>query len=612
MARKTKLGRSLGGVWLPVFSLALVLALAAPAAGPVLAGDTTPDTIPIPPTVTLGEAPSLVPAAEDNPKLSSSLAQLLAAGQSGGTTGAQAHADANLLVFGEGQVQVEILSAPEAAPGLVEAIESSGGEYQGSFQDIVQALVPVDAVEALAARAGVRFVREPRRAVLDEATAGSSAQDLTAVMSKGVAVSNADAWHGEGQLGEGVRVAIFGHGFMGYPSLLGSELPDKVKTYDHAGGGLELTPTGTAVAEVVHDMAPGAMLSLHVVTTDVELDTAVDQALADGAGVIITSMIWFADGPGDGTGPLADIAAKARDQGILFVAAAGNLGQTTWSGTFVGKVSNDNVYHAWNGTDKLLNFLGPGDGRCYIKAAGTTIQGALHWDDWDQRMQNYDLRLAYWSGSGPASFVASSTNVQNGPAGPPPEEWISYVAQEAGCYAWVVEKVKAERDVCFRLLTPNASVRLDEMTPERSLPFPADAPSVMAVAAVDVDKPYDLATYSSQGPTFGPGAACTGGKIKPEAAGYTRVETKSLDPKLLTGTGPAAAHVAGAAALVRAAYPGYSVSMVQNFLEDRAIDMGPAGKDTMYGAGRLYLGEPPSEPDYRIWLPTIIQIFPAP
>jgi subtilisin family serine protease len=193
-----------------------------------------------------------------------------------------------------------------------------------------------------------------------------------------------------------------------------------------------------------------------------------------------------------------------------------------------------------------------------------------------------------------------------------PEESINYVASQAGCYAWVVEKVEADRDVCLRLLVPNTLPPLDEWTAGRSLPFPADAPTVMAVAAVDVTSPYDLASDSSQGPTFGPGGACTGGKVKPEAAAYANVTTKTFGPGAYPGTGAAASHMAGAAALIWAAHPGYSAGIVQSVLEARAIDMGPAGKDSMYGAGRLYLGEPPVDFDHHIWLPTLARSFPSP
>ena len=58
-------------------------------------------------------------------------------------------------------------------------------------------------------------------------------------------------------------------------------------------------------------------------------------------------------------------------------------------------------------------------------------------------------------------------------------------------------------------------------------------------------------------------------------------------------TSAAAPHAAGAAALVVGAYPTYTVDQVWSCLETNAIDMGAAGKDNEYGAGRLNFPDPP-------------------
>jgi hypothetical protein len=614
MSRKSKLVGSLGSAWLPLASLVLVVALAVPVAGSAQTGSTSPDTVPIPPAETFQEGPSLVPATEENAKVDSSLTQLLAAGQRGGRASAQAYADQHLLVVDDGQVQVEILTTEEAVPDLIEAIEAAGGEYQGHFQDLMQALLPLPAIESLATRSDVVFVREPARPVVDDTLALARNAEVAAETSQGVAASNADNWHAAGQTGQGTRVAVFDAGFAGYTALLGKELPNKVKTYDHSGGGMDgFTDHGTAVAEIVHDMAPDADISLHRVTTIIALSKAVDQAIADKADVISMSLSWNSGGPGDGTGTMADIVAKARKNGILFFKSAGNQATTTWSGTFVGRAVNSDIFHVWDGTTKWINFLGPGNGNCYLKPANSLILGNLHWDDWTERRQNYDLHLVRWTGGSQLTLVASSTNVQNGPGGPPPEEAVAYVVPSSGaCYAWIVEKVKADRDVCFRLITPNSSLHLDEWTTERSLPFPADAPTIFAVAAVNTSMPYALEGYSSQGRTFGPGGTCKGGVIKPDGAAYANVDTDTYGPSGFPGTSASTPHFGGAAATVWGAYPGWSADVVQNFLETRAIDMGPAGKDTMYGWGRLHLGNPPVDYDYQIFLPIMTKVYQVP
>jgi subtilisin family serine protease len=54
------------------------------------------------------------------------------------------------------------------------------------------------------------------------------------------------------------------------------------------------------------------------------------------------------------------------------------------------------------------------------------------------------------------------------------------------------------------------------------------------------------------------------------------------------GTSAAAAHVAGAVALLKEKTP-YSLDQILAILKARARDLGPAGKDNLYGEGRLNL-----------------------
>jgi subtilisin family serine protease len=54
-----------------------------------------------------------------------------------------------------------------------------------------------------------------------------------------------------------------------------------------------------------------------------------------------------------------------------------------------------------------------------------------------------------------------------------------------------------------------------------------------------------------------------------------------------SGTSQAAPHVAGLAALVWAKYPSYTAAQVWNRMTSTAVDLGTAGVDTSFGAGRI-------------------------
>jgi subtilisin family serine protease len=498
--------------------------------------------------------------------------------------GAQDFADKHSMVLKDSSLQVEIIGPQETMNELIAAVEAAGGTYQGHYQSLLQAMVPIDALESLAQQPEVQVIRDPiRPELLGPPLAGT-------VNTEGLGPANASAWHSAGYTGSGIRVAVVDAGFTNYTSRLGSDLPASVTTYDWTGTGMSGTVHGTACAEVVYDMAPGATMYLHKVGTTVELSQAVNRAITDGVDIISMSLGWTLDGPGDGTGTLASIVANARANGILFVTAAGNEAQVSWSGTFKNDGSGN---HLWT-SGQNINYFGPGGTTtCYVIPANYPIVVGLHWDDWTSVNQDYDLLLYRWTGSA-WSLVAGSFNNQAG-SYPTPEEFIGINAPYTACYGVVVSRYSATRNVCLRLVAPKMT-HLDEWVTQRSLTFPADAPNAMTVGAVNVNSPYSLEPYSSRGPTFGSGGTCSGGSINPDIAGYANVSTVSYGSGAFNGTSAATPHVGGAAALVLGANPSYSVSQLQSYLENNAVDLGTSGKDNLYGAGRLRLGNPPPLP----------------
>jgi subtilisin family serine protease len=532
-----------------------------------------------------------------SPKLSSSLNQLLGARRGAGQLRADAFASARGLRLDDGRVQVVVETTQAAMKEVRGAVVALGGDTQTHHRSLLQALVPVDALEALARRDDVTLVREPLRPIPASPLTAAAAQ------SEGLGPSNASTWHAAGYTGAGVRVAVISGGFDGYAPLLGSDLPALVNTYDWTGEGMGGSEHGTACAEIVHDMAPDAAIDLHRVSTDVELGNAVDRAIAVGVDVISFSEGFPLGGPGDGTGYLADIVEDARDHGIFFSVAAGNEAELAWSGPYQDSPTQPGS-HKWPHGDNV-NCFGPGPaGTCGPIAAGTPILVALHWDDWTTVNQDYDLFLVYWDGAQWALIVdpnAWSLNRQS-EGYPTPTELISLEAPFEASYGVAIYKHSATGNACLSLSVPHFDGplwRLEDPMAALSLSSPADSPDAIAVGAVDVDAPYPLEPYSSRGPTFGPGGACSGGFTKPDVAAYANVSTETTGGKEFSGTSAAAPHVAGAAALVKQAHPTYTVAELQAYLESNAVDLGDPGKDTLHGAGRLRLPAvnlPPDEP----------------
>jgi subtilisin family serine protease len=477
------------------------------------------------------------------------------------------------------------------------AILQSGGKITGVSNDgdLMQGWLPIDSLESLAAGADVRLIRRPAEPVLLDLPAAPTAT------TEALGVLNAPAWHAAGFTGSGVKVGIIDAGFLGYTGLLGSELPSTVVVKNFVDGespsNVDGTSNhGTACTEIVHDIAPGAALYLAKIATNIDLQEAVawlkDTHHVD---VISTSLGWFNQTPGDGTGEFADLVQQARNAGILWVTAAGNSRDEHWGGPFYDS-DGDGVLNFPSGDE--INFFGPGGGYVYMIPSGYTIEAFLRWDDWINVNQDYSLTLWKWNGKTTPQIVAMSNDSQNGAPGQTPTEDITYVTSgySSAAYGFTINRVNSNRNVNFEFFAINIT-SLNDYLYSRSLVNLADAPGAVTVGALDVNSPYPQEYYSSEGPTNGPGGTATGGSIKPNISGYTNVTTQSYAG--FNGTSAATPHVSGAAALVAGAYPSYTPSQIQAYLQDNAIDMGIPGMDNVYGSGRLFLGNPPTPPQLQ-------------
>lgn len=572
------------------------------AAAPLTPATGSFDVIQLPPAA-LAAPRDLIAAqsTSSNPKMDSDLANLAATAHTSVAQALDLAQAATLRLAGD-RIQVKIVTRPERAWAATQAIVAAGGEVTGQANGDtwLQAWLPVSALELLATQDVIDYISRPSEATLMATT-------------EGLAVINGPAWHTAGYRGAGVKVAIIDGGFQGYPGLRGTELPASVTVKNFVDGETDTqvdgtTPHGAACAEVVYDIAPDASLYLIKVNTDIDLQEAVTWAKDTAhVNIISTSLGWYNLSPGDGTGFFANLVQSARTAGILWTTAASNDREAHWGGAFNDPDANG--YHNFSGNQEV-NFFGPGNGNAYLITSGNSIRVFLRWDDWSAVNQNYDLAIVRWNGS-TWQIIASGTNSQNGGAGQRPTEYAAAVTSGSSApYGFVVRRISSSRNVNLEVFAPKVA-RLDKIVTARSLANLADAPAAMTVAALDVNAPYPQESYSSEGPTNGPGGTAAGGAIKPDIAGFANVSTVSYpDPtKKFNGTSSATPHVAGAAALVKSARPTYSPDQIQSFLQGRAVDMGSAGKDTLYGYGRLYLGAPLSSIalNKKVYLPMTIQ-----
>lgn len=506
------------------------------------------------------------PPSQVNPRLQTVLQELAQKAQAH-PMAVQAFAKGKNIPVSDNLVTVIV----EQVSGHVSAISQAavvalGGQIEASSESLMRVRVPVAKLEALADQvAGVAYIRLPYRP-----------RALT-VTSQGVALTGASAFHTAGYEGQGVKIAVIDMGFNGLTaSENAGELPNVVYTHDYTSDGdVEIGINhGTAVAEIVSDMAPQASLYLLKISDEVDLQNATSYCIANGIRIISHSLGWYDTNYYDGTGAVADAANNARDNGILWVNAAGNEAENGhWQGAFVDSDS-----------DGYLNF-GPGVNEDTIYATeGDTVRIYMTWDDWPTSDQDYDLYLCDSSGTA----VASSDDYQGGSQAPVEE--ITYDVPATGNYQIKIYDFSAPElpNIEFFAFTGSgASLDLQYGMPQSSIVAPANSAKVVAVGAIYQGNwatgPQE--TYSSQGPSNTSKYAAS--IVKPDICGPDGVSNYTWGS--FYGTSAATPHIAGAAALLLCQDPTMTVDELQAELEATAIDMGVAGKDNVYGSGRLNL-----------------------
>jgi subtilisin family serine protease len=347
---------------------------------------------------------------------------------------------------------------------------------------------------------------------------------------------------------------------------LGEELPDSVTTkFYGSGDDIYGSEHGTACAEIIYDIAPDAQFFLTQPRTEVELGNAVNWCISQGVNVISYSMGWhITAGPLDGTGVINGIVNNAVNYGIAWVNSAGNYAKAHWGGDFYDP--DGDGFHNFSGSVEVNGF----------ETWGESVIIGMIWDDpWGFSNNDYDL---YVYRLDTLTIVALSVDPQDGDDDP--IEYIKFIPIQSVPYAFVIKKYRGlPKNIHVNFLTKNA---LDYQVPATSILIPADNPNVITVGAVAWNTPSVIENFSSQGPT-------TDGRIKPDLVAPDSVSTESYGATPFSGTSASCPHVAGACALVKQAYPSWSPSQIKGFLESNAIDLGTAGKDNIYGSGRVWL-----------------------
>ncbi|MFO0829467.1 MAG: S8 family serine peptidase [Phycisphaerales bacterium] len=498
-------------------------------------------------------------------------------------------------VRGDGAIQV-YLEVSDAGPATVAAVQALGiqPERVVPSMKVIQAWLTPNQIDLATSLPFVRLVRLPGYAEPRE----------------GAVTTEGDAAHRADQLrtapycldGDGVRVGIISDGIDHiFDATLSGDIPTKpgkkfTPDVTVAAGLNGSGDEGTAMLEIVYDLAPKAKLFFAGPSTSAEMVDAINALAEDSACHVICDDLGFFDQPMFDDGPIADAAESAVvGAGRTYVSAAGNDADAHWQDDFAGVVVNNAATDGNNW--ELMDFDGAGDHSLDVTVPGNgRLRIHLQWDDkFRQSSNDYDL---YVVNAAETVIFGSSTNLQNGTQNP--REFISLNNNGA---APVSAKIWIRN---FNAAGPSTMEMFVLDSPMNEYVVPGDSifghpavEEVISVGAVDAaNAPCGLEDFSSQGPSTvsfpfeerdTPTVVATD-RVHVTGAGCFACDPASCPPTpaggcVFSGTSAAAPHIAGIVAQILELNPDATPGEVRTALITSVTDCGELGYDHQFGYG---------------------------
>ncbi|MDA1183288.1 MAG: S8 family serine peptidase [Acidobacteria bacterium] len=508
-----------------------------------------------------------------------------------------------------GTVLVDIET--QVTPGLLTAIAAVGGTVVNSYAqyDAVRARIPIGQLEAIAARGEVRFVGPAARAYTNQRLAISDPGPITNAgpTSEGDVAHQADLARSMHSVdGSGVTVGVLSDSVDALAAMQASgDLPGTCPqvsgpcvTVLAGQSGNPGTSEGTAMMEIVHDLAPGADIFFATAFAGQASFASNIQALqAAGADVIVDDVSYYAT-PVFQDGIIAQAVDTVAALGVPYFSSAGNSGNKNdgtagvFEGTYVPGSAAVNDYSSCH------NF-GAGPSSVANRITKNSTIYTLHWaEPQGAAMTDYDLFLV-----NPAFnlILASSTGPQSGTQNP--FEWFQSTLNDFNSYLvvclWSGSPSTTNRYIHLNTNRGQLAVSTIGQTSGQSA-----AVGAFSVAAVDASPPagprmpFDgtepVETFSSDGPRrifFEANGTPLGSPVdrqKPDIAAADGVTTATPGFNPFFGTSAAAPHAAAIAALMQDAAGGPSSitpAQIRTAFNSTSLDIEAVGVDRDSGVG---------------------------
>jgi hypothetical protein len=438
---------------------------------------------------------------------------------------------------------------------------------------IIEGTLPYSQVEAVAGLDFVTNVGAP----------GYPLHNTGAVTSEGDTVLRAaEARAVFGVDGSGIKVGVMSDGVTHLAnSVATGDLPSSPAVgVLKAGSGDE----GTAMLEIVHDLAPGSPLAFYGPNTSSDMVAGIAALKAAGCKVIVDDIIFF-DQPKFEDGPIAQEAHAFYTSGGVYVTSAGNFAQGHYIHPYVRSAGSPYAgypyAHVYSGTDIGNTFTVPNGG---------IIKTFLHWNNQcGHSGDDFDLFLVR---SSDGYILAASVDPQDGNDNPwEGLAWQNTTGSSLSVFIAVFEYALVSPPpliLDYHVWNNFGPPGLQYVMPQNSVIGHSAVAEVLSTAAAAAATPNIIEPFSSRGPgtVYFPTPE---ERQVPNITGVDGVQTKTgqlgFFGNPFYGTSAAAPHLAAIAALVWDAKPTLTPSEVHNAITSTAVDKPPAGYDFAWGFG---------------------------
>ena len=496
-----------------------------------------------------------------------------------------------------GVVRVDISAA--VSDDLLNQIAAVGGSvsFSSAADGIVHAAVPLTSIESLAANPDVRSI----------APTAQASTNVGALTSQGYISHTANQVLSTlGRDGTGVKVGVMSDSVDALSTLIGTgDLPPGTVVLPGQSGNPG-TSEGTAMMEIVHDLAPGAQLYFATAFGGVASFAANIRALrfTYHCDIIVDDVTYFNEGVFQ-DGPIAQAVNDVVADGALYFSSAANSGNLTsgTSGTWEGDFTAGNASTSPLPLGYTLHNFGGGQNYDVLTAATTFI--STKWSDpLGASTNDYDMFILNSAGT---AVTCSSTNIQTGTQDP--YEFCSRSAGIAAGSRIVIAQRAGAQPRALHLDTERGRLSINTAGATFGHNAGLNTVSMAAVywnSARTGTRPFvggaanPTETFSSDGPRkifyLPNGTPITSGNFlfatnggttlaKPDLAAADGASSKTPGFLPFFGTSAAAPHAAAIAALIKSVRPDYTNAQILTALRATALDIRAVGIDRDSGNG---------------------------